>query len=118
MKRELVEVLVGERLAPKGKETKVVSLRFLLLFGGESDSLPSCTIDVSRSHALLRRSNPKDKQKRACTSACAARAGRIRAACGDDVDGIIEEGEEDEGEESDATRAAEEGESRAARIRV
>ena len=58
------------------------------------------------------------KQKR--TSACAARAGRIRAACDDDDDGAdvegIEEGEKEEGEdgESDATR--EEGERRAARI--
>ena len=62
------------------------------------------------------------RETKRVTSACAARAGRIRAACDDDdgadVDGI-EEGEEDEGDgESDATRAAEEGDNRTARICV
>ena len=72
----------------------------------------------------MRCSISKGRNKRR-TSACAARTGRIRAACaadaddGADVDGIGDEEEgEEEGEEddSDATRAAEDGESRAARI--
>lgn len=58
----------------------------------------------------------RESQKR--TSACVARAGRIRAACDDDdsdgdddVDGIDEEGESGAPPRADA---AEEGESRAA----
>lgn len=63
------------------------------------------------------------KKKRKRTSACAARGGRIRAVCCNandraDVDGIDEDGEDEDEVESDATRAAEEGERRVARMGV
>ena len=114
-----------ERLAPKKKKRttpaeKKRPKRFLRFLFFLSQAIRCQLHDGLLSLACVRCcSNSREKRKR--TSACAARAGRIRAACDDvdaDVDGIIEEGEEEKGDESVATRAAEEGESRAARIRV